>query len=122
IFAVAIGVENISAGFAGTALLAYMSSLTSKAFTATQYALFSSFYALPGKLLGGLSGVLVDWFAHHRAMFEGWLPVMATLPDKVVGFVPFFIMTALVGLPALALLILVYWREGRATPPATAPS
>jgi PAT family beta-lactamase induction signal transducer AmpG len=109
-FAVAIGVENLAAGFAGTALLAYMSSLTSKAFTATQYALFTSFYALPGKLMGGMSGILVDWFAAHRTAFEGLLPVLAVLPDKVVGFVPFFIFTALLGLPALVLLILVHMR------------
>jgi PAT family beta-lactamase induction signal transducer AmpG len=111
-FALAIVIENISAGFAGTALLAYMSSLTNAAFTATQYALFSSFYALPGKLLGGLSGVFVDWFATHRQIFEPMLPVLAVLPEKVVGFVPFFIATALAGLPALLLLILVYRREG----------
>lgn len=116
-FAVAIGVENIAAGFAGTALLAYMSSLTNKAFTATQYALFSSFYALPGKLLGGLSGVLVDWFAHHRHMFEAVLPSLAVLPDKVVGFVPFFLTTALAGLPALALFLIV-----ARTPSARAPA
>lgn len=107
VFAAAIVVENIAAGFAGTALLAYMSSLTSKAFTATQYALFSSFYALPGKLLGGLSGILVDWFAGHRQLFEVVLPGLASLPVKVVGFVPFFITTALTSLPALVLLILV---------------
>ena len=112
IFATAIGIENVAAGFAGTALLAYMSSLTSAAFTATQYALFSSFYALPGKLLGGLSGVFVDWFARHRDLLETWLPGLAALPGKVVGFVPFFIATALTGLPALLLLILVYRREG----------
>src|SRR5262249_28493664 len=111
VFAASIGVENIAAGFAGTALLAYMSSLTNKAFTATQYALFSSFYALPGKLLGGLSGILVDWFAGQRHAFEPWLPVLATLPDKVVGFVPFFVTTALTGLPALLLLILVSRRD-----------
>ena len=106
-FAAAIGVENIASGFAGTALLAYMSSLTNRSFTATQYALFSSFYAMPGKLLGGLSGVFVDWFAAHRAVFEPFLPVLSSLPDKVAGFVPFFIATALAGLPALVLLILV---------------
>jgi MFS transporter, PAT family, beta-lactamase induction signal transducer AmpG len=111
IFAVSIGVENIAAGFAGTALLAYMSSLTNKAFTATQYALFSSFYALPGKLLGGLSGFLVDWFVSQRNTFESWHPALAALPDKVVGFVPFFVTTALAGLPALLLLILVYRRD-----------
>lgn len=46
---VAIGVDNVATGYAGTALIAYMSSLTSIGFTATQYALFSSLYALPGK-------------------------------------------------------------------------
>jgi PAT family beta-lactamase induction signal transducer AmpG len=107
IFALAIGVENIAAGFAGTALLAYMSNLTSKAFTATQYALFSSFYALPGKLLGGLSGLLVDWFASHRHLFDTAVPPLATLPDKVVGFVPFFLTTALAGLPALVLFLIL---------------
>lgn len=111
IFAAAIGVENIAAGFAGTALLAYMSSLTNKSFTATQYALFSSFYALPGKLLGGLSGIFVDWLAGQRHAIEPWLPALAGLPDKVVGFVPFFIATAATGLPALLLLILVRRRE-----------
>jgi PAT family beta-lactamase induction signal transducer AmpG len=112
VFAAAIVVENISAGFAGTALLAYMSSLTSAAFTATQYALFSSFYALPGKVLGGLSGVFVDWFATHRRALEPLLPNLVALPAKVVGFEPFFIATAMAGLPALVLLILVYRREG----------
>jgi MFS transporter, PAT family, beta-lactamase induction signal transducer AmpG len=116
-FAVAISIENIAAGFAGTALLAYMSSLTSVAFTATQYALFSSFYALPGKLLGGLSGVFVDWLAKHRHLFDYLLPELSALPDKVVGFVPFFVATALAGLIALLLLILVYRRE----PPAMVP-
>jgi PAT family beta-lactamase induction signal transducer AmpG len=112
-FAIAIGVENVAAGFAGTALLAYMSSLTSKAFTATQYALFSSFYALPGKLLGGLSGLLVEWFASRRHDVEALMPALTAVPDNVVGFVPFFITTALVGVPALLLLLLVYHREPR---------
>lgn len=111
IFALAICMENIAAGFAGTALLAYMSSLTSVAFTATQYALFSSFYALPGKLLGGLSGIFVDWLSKNRHLFDSVLPGLSTLPDKVVGFVPFFIITALTGLVALTLLLLVYRRE-----------
>jgi MFS transporter, PAT family, beta-lactamase induction signal transducer AmpG len=115
-FALAIGVENIAAGFAGTALLAYMSSLTNKAFTATQYALFSSFYALPGKVLGGLSGVLVEWFASQRHSVEAVLPALAVLPDKVVGFVPFFVTTALAGIPALMLLLVVYRREPARVP------
>jgi PAT family beta-lactamase induction signal transducer AmpG len=121
VFSLAIGVENIAGGFAGTALLAYMSSLTNSAFTATQYALFTSFYALPGKLVGGLSGLFVDWFATHRAIFDGWLPGLTALPDKIVGFVPFFVSTAFVGVPALILLLLVYRREGDpSSRPATA--
>ncbi len=44
---VAISLDNIASGFAGTCLIAYMSSLTSSGYTATQYALFSSLYALP---------------------------------------------------------------------------
>ena len=119
IFAVAIGVENLAAGIAGTALLAYMSSLTNKSFTATQYALFSSFYALPGKLLGGWSGYFVAWFAGQRHAFDSWLPGVAALSDKVVGFVPFFVTTALTGVPALVLLILVYRLD---KPMATEPA
>ena len=49
----AIGVESFASGFAGTALIAFMSSLTSPAYAAAQYALLSSLYALPGKLVGG---------------------------------------------------------------------
>jgi PAT family beta-lactamase induction signal transducer AmpG len=86
-----ISIENFAGGFAGTALIAYMSSLTSSTFTATQYALFSSFYALPGKLLGGMSGYMVD----------------------SMGYVSFFLMTAALGVPAVVLLVIVMRRVGR---------
>lgn len=59
-----IGVENICSAYAGTCLIAYMSGLTSAGFTATQYALFSSLYSLPGKLIGSLSGRIVESTAH----------------------------------------------------------
>ena len=83
----AISVENFASGFAGTALIAYMSSLTSLAYAATQYALLSSLYALPGKIVGGLSGVMVDAFGYAR----------------------FFASAACIGLP-VALLCLAVWR------------
>jgi PAT family beta-lactamase induction signal transducer AmpG len=83
----AISVENFASGFAGTALIAYMSSLTSPAFAATQYALLSSLYALPGKLIGGLSGLMVDTF----------------------GYPVFFLMTSAIGIPVLVLCLLI-WR------------
>jgi len=87
----AISVENFASGFAGTALIAYMSSLTSPAFAATQYALLSSLYALPGKLVGGLSGFMVDSF----------------------GYPAFFATTSLIGIP-VAVLCLIVWRSSAA--------
>ena len=44
----------------GTALITFLSGLTSPRYTATQYALFSSLYALPGKILEGMSGFVVE--------------------------------------------------------------
>jgi PAT family beta-lactamase induction signal transducer AmpG len=90
--AVVISADNVSMGIAGTALIAYLSSLTSASYTATQYALFSSMYALPGKLLMGTSGFVVD----------------------AVGYPVFFVYTATLGLPALVLLYLVTREQARA--------
>jgi PAT family beta-lactamase induction signal transducer AmpG len=78
-------------GFPGAALIAYMSSLVSPAFAASQYALLSSLYALPGKLIGGLSGVMVDEF----------------------GYVRFFLATAAIGVPVVALSLTVWRMQGR---------
>lgn len=66
--AMTISADNFSGGFAGTALIAYMSGLTNKAYTATQYALLSSFVLLPGKLLGSISGVIID-AANYETFF-----------------------------------------------------
>lgn len=82
--AVAISIDNFSGTFAGTALMAYMSSLTGVGLAATQYALLSSLYALPGKLVSGISGYMV----------EAW------------GFAVFFAMTAAVGIPVVILCLL----------------
>ena len=54
-----VSVESLAGSFAGTALIAYMSSLVSPSMAASQYALLSSLYALPGKIIGGLSGFIV---------------------------------------------------------------
>jgi PAT family beta-lactamase induction signal transducer AmpG len=90
LLALSVSAESFASGFAGAALIAYMSSLVSPAFAATQYALLSSLYALPGKLIGGLSGVMVDEF----------------------GYVRFFITTAAIGIPVVALSLTV-WRMQR---------
>lgn len=89
--AFAVVVDNIAYGAAGTILIAYMSSLTNTAFTATQYALFSSFYALPGKFVGGFSGFMVE----------------------AAGFAWFFAITAFIGIPAGALVFFLGRAEKR---------
>jgi PAT family beta-lactamase induction signal transducer AmpG len=72
LLAVVIGADNFSGGLANVAFIAFLSSLTSRSFTATQYALFSSLMTLPGKFIGGYSGVMVDlhgyeWFFMYAA-------------------------------------------------------
>jgi MFS transporter, PAT family, beta-lactamase induction signal transducer AmpG len=86
-----VSAESFASGFAGAALIAYMSSLVSPAFAATQYALLSSLYALPSKLIGGLSGVMVDEF----------------------GYVRFFVATAAIGVPVVVLSLTVWRMQGR---------
>jgi PAT family beta-lactamase induction signal transducer AmpG len=71
-FAGVLFVENFSEGLAGAALVAYMSSLTDSAYTATQYALLSSFYALLGKVLKGFSGVIVESLARTMPLMEAY--------------------------------------------------
>jgi len=78
-----ISADNLSAGIATSAFIAYLSSLVNLAFTATQYAMFSSLMLLLPKFTGGFSG--------H------WVEQM--------GYGPFFVMTALLGIPALLLII-----------------
>jgi PAT family beta-lactamase induction signal transducer AmpG len=82
---IVISVDNFAQSFSGTALIAYMSALTGAGFSATQYALLSSVYALPGKLIAGVSGFVVAAY----------------------GYGPFFAATACIALPVLALVLAV---------------
>jgi MFS transporter, PAT family, beta-lactamase induction signal transducer AmpG len=62
---IAIIADNVTSGMAYPVLIAYISSLTNTAYTATQYALLSSLMSLPGQFLGGFTGLLatqVGWF------------------------------------------------------------
>jgi len=90
--------DNLALAMHGTALLAFLSGLTSARYTATQYALFSSLYALPGKILEGTSGMVVD----H------------------IGYPHFFIYTASLALPGVLLLYVLH-RRGAFTPQAVPP-
>jgi len=82
---VANGLDNLALALHGTALIAFLSALTSSRYTATQYALFSSMYALPGKLLEGTSGFVVDR----------------------IGYPHFFMYTAALSIPSLLLIWLL---------------
>src|SRR5699024_2787377 len=81
--ALAISSDNLATGLAGSAFIAYLSSLTNTGYTATQYALFSSLMTLPGKFIGGFSGMIVDHY----------------------DYVVFFALTVLAGMPAIVLAV-----------------
>lgn len=81
--AAGISLDNVANGIAGTAFIAWMSSLTSKDYTATQYALFGTLWSLPAKSIASQWGRIVD----------------------TVGYPTFYVYTAIVGLPALLLIL-----------------
>lgn len=80
-----IGADNLAAGIATTAFIAFLSGLTSISFTAVQYAIFSSLMTLFPKLIGGYSGTMAN----------------------SVGYENFFLLTALMGLPVVFLVWIV---------------
>lgn len=78
-FYAAITADNLSQGFAGTVLVAFMSSLTNRNFTATQYALLVSLANLPGKFIGGVSGYIVEASSYSVFFLLSALTVVPTL-------------------------------------------
>ena len=77
--AVTVSLDNLSGGFATTAFIAYLSGLTNKAYTATQYALFSSLMTLPGKFMSGFSGFVVDSYGYFTFFLSPALGLPAIL-------------------------------------------
>lgn len=78
-FYVAISADNLFQGFAGVVLVAFMSSLTDRNFTATQYALLVSLANLPGKFVGGASGYIVQATSYSTFFLVSTLTVIPTL-------------------------------------------
>lgn len=78
-FFATISADNISQGFSGVVLVAFMSSLTNQNFTATQYALLASLANLPGKFIGGLSGYIVEASSYSWFYILSSLSVIPTL-------------------------------------------
>lgn len=86
-----ISADNFAAGIASSAFIAYMSGLTNKGYSATQYALFSSLMLLIPKLLAGFSGQFID----------------------KMGYSTFFLSTALLGLPVLVLIFIAIKQQNQ---------
>ena len=89
--AVTISADNLAQGFGGTVLIAYLSSLTNRDFTATQYALLSSFMALLPKFLAGFSGDV----------------------QMAIGWLGFFLYACAMGIPAIVLSVYMARIHGR---------
>ncbi|MBP2226863.1 PAT family beta-lactamase induction signal transducer AmpG [Azospirillum agricola] len=80
--AVTVAVDNVCGGIATAAFVAYLSGLCNAAYTATQYALLSSFYKLGGDLFGASSGWLadrMDWVSFFLLSMAGALPALYLL-------------------------------------------
>jgi PAT family beta-lactamase induction signal transducer AmpG len=85
----AVGFEMFTSGLGTGAFSVLLLRLTQKRFSATQYALLSSLFALPRTLAGPLAGLLV---AH-------------------LGWTSFFVLTVFAGIPGLLMLSrFVPWR------------
>lgn len=89
---ITIGFENLAIGIAGAAYIAWLSSIVSKKFSAVQYALLSSLTLLVGTLGRGALGEMIE--------------------DQ--GYFDVFVLTTLIGLGAVVLVCLEWWRQARA--------
>jgi PAT family beta-lactamase induction signal transducer AmpG len=78
-FYAALTADNLCQGFAGTVLVAFMSSLTDRNFTATQFALLVSLANLPGKFVGGVSGYIVEATSYATFFLLSATTVVPTL-------------------------------------------
>jgi len=86
--AIVLSADNFTGGMAGSAFIAYLSRLTNTAYTATQYALFSSLMTLFPKFISGFSGLVVDAY----------------------GYIAFFVYVSALGIPA-CFLVLYFMRS-----------
>ena len=77
-----ISADNLSAGIASAAFVAFLSRLTNVSYTAMQYAIFSSLMTLIPKITGGYSGSIVE----------------------NIGYTNFFFIASLLGIPVLLVM------------------
>ena len=85
-----VALDSMAAGIVGTVNITFLTSLVSKEYTAVQYALFTSFMMLPGKILAGFSGVLIN--------------VLGGIYGEGYGWMSFFIFTSTLTIPSILLI------------------
>jgi PAT family beta-lactamase induction signal transducer AmpG len=87
--AVVVVAEDMTSGMGTASFLAFMALLTNRRFTATQYALLSSFASLGRNFFSGFSGVMVEQ----------------------LGWATFFVTCATIALPGILLAVYIH-RQG----------
>lgn len=87
--ALAVGTENLTSGIGLTVFVTYLSGLSNLAYTATQFALLSSF----------------------AAVGRTWLATPAGYLAEGLGWVGFWLFTVVVALPGM-ILLWILWRKG----------
>ena len=96
-FEAIMGLDSLVMAFSGVALVAYMSTLTSLGYTATQYALLTSALTWTGKTLKGFSGTVVESLQHGRSALD--------------GYAIFYLLSASIGVPAILLCLILVARK-----------
>ena len=128
-FMIVLGFNNVFQNFAGVCLIAYMSSLTGAGFTATQYALFTSLYALPDKFIMTQSGRVIESVAKSADSGGLFAPLKTFFADMPVGsfasgaaktgiapealgagYMGYFFYTCLIGVAVFPVALIVYRR------------
>jgi PAT family beta-lactamase induction signal transducer AmpG len=100
VFQAVMAFDALVMAYAGVALVAYMSTLTSLGYTATQYALLTSALTWTGKTLKGFSGTIVEALQHDGR-------------NLVEAYGTFYLLSAAVGLPAILLCLILAARHAR---------
>jgi PAT family beta-lactamase induction signal transducer AmpG len=89
-----VSAEYLGVGLGTVALTAYIARETSRAFTATQFALFTSFIAVPRTFANASTGFLIEW----------------------MGYTAFFLLCTAVAVPGMLMLLKVApWNEDQAS-------
>ena len=99
-FAIAVSIDSFAYAVASIVLITFMSTLVATEHAASQYALLTSLCALPGSLLAGASGFVIE----------------------TTGFAWFFVATSLIGVPVALLAWWVWHRQGETGAMAPAPA